>query len=209
MNKIYFHIAKIGNYAQICDEIFSTLKLSGILNDSKLYLSIVGVEPDLNYFNEYEIIYRNDDITVGEQPTLKIMYGDALKSNNDNFLYIHTKGVTTPNNPCIDDWRNYMLYFNVIKYSDCVNVLKNYDTCGVDLRSTPVLHYSGNFWWAKSNYIKTLMNINDMKIVLTERHKAEFWICSSKEGKHFSLWDCGIDVYERHLYRYCKNNYVL
>jgi hypothetical protein len=52
-----------------------------------------------------------------------------------------------------------MLYFNIIKWRDCLNALIEYDTCGVDLRSEPVLHYSGNFWWSKASNINSLPKI--------------------------------------------------
>ena len=39
------------------------------------------------------------------------------------------------------------------------------------------------------------------------RHNQEFWICYLKQN-HYSLWDCGISVYERHLHEYKETNYV-
>lgn len=208
MNKIYFHICKINNYQKICDDVFQHIISSNIMNDSELYLSIVGsgdliIPKNLNYI----VIFISEDINVGEFPMLNRIKEDCLNSDeNYNVLYIHSKGVTTPNNQNIDDWRKYMLYFNIIKYKDCLDILKNYDTCGVDLRDEPVLHYSGNFWWARSEYIKKLPSFEDMPIVLTERHKGEFWVCHN-DGKHYSFWDCGINQYERHLYSYKESEY--
>jgi len=115
------------------------------------------------------------------------------------------KGISDPNNLCLIDWRNYMLYFLVEKYKICLDILKTYDTCGVDLRLDPVEHYSGNFWWSTANHINNLPEFKDMNIILSERHKAEFWICSN--GKHNNLWNCGINQMERHLHRYLENEY--
>jgi hypothetical protein len=206
MNKIFFHIAKIGGYKYICDDIFSYIIESNILNDSELYLSIVG-SGELDISLEHNILYENNDIKNGEFPILSIIRDMSINSNeNFNVLYLHTKGVSTPYNECVNDWRKYMSYFNIIKYKDCIKILENYDTCGVDLREYPVLHYSGNFWWANSSYIKKLPLFKDMDVVLSERHKAEFWVCNMN-GKHYSMHDCGINQYERHLHRYEEKKY--
>jgi len=208
MSKIFFHIAKMGHYQVICDEIFTYIIDSGILNNSKLYLSIVGVGdlklPEI----DYEIIYQNDNVGVGEFPILMKIREMSIETEEEcNVLYIHTKGASTPKNECINDWRKYMLHFNIIKYKECVSILKDYDTCGVDLRKGPVLHYSGNFWWSKYSHIRKLPKFEDMEQVLSERHKGEFWVCN-KDGKFHSMHDCGINQYVRHLHRYEERMYI-
>lgn len=208
MNKVFLHIAKMGQYQMICDEIFTYIKESSILNDSKLYLSIVGVG-DIVIPLEHEVIYQNDNVRVGEFPILMKIREMSMNTEDEcNVLYIHTKGASTPKNECINDWRRYMLYFNVIKYKDCIEKLKKYDTCGVDLRGEPVLHYSGNFWWSKYSHIRKLTTFKKMDVVLTERHKGEFWICDIIDGEFYSMHECGINQYERHLHRYEENEYI-
>lgn len=98
-----------------------------------------------------------------------------------------------------------MTYFLIEQYHKCLESLKNNDTCGVDLRNDPAKHYSGNFWWATAKHINTLPEFKDMPIILSERHKAEFWICSN--GKNDNLWDCGINQFERHLHEYPEEKY--
>lgn len=207
MNRIYFHIAKMGNYKEICSEIFEYIKDSNIMENSELYLSIVGKGEDIKTDIKYNIIFQNDNVLVGEMPILmKIRDFALIDNNNINILYIHTKGASNSYNVCIEDWRKYMLYFNVIKYKDCLDILENYDACGVDLREDPVKHYSGNFWWSKTNHIKKLPKFDEMKIVISERHKSEFWICNI-DGNYYSMHDCGINQYQRHLHRYEESNY--
>jgi hypothetical protein len=75
-------------------------------------------------------------------PTLNFLNQFATNNPNYNILYIHTKGIWKGLNLCVEDQIEYMLYFNIIKWRDCLNALIEYDTCGVDLRSEPVLHYS-------------------------------------------------------------------
>ena len=68
-------------------------------------------------------------------------------------LYLHSKGVSKPDNPYIKDWTDYMLYFNVHLYEIAVPNLSYSDACGVNYQGN---HYSGNYWWSKSSYIRKL-----------------------------------------------------
>lgn len=210
----FFHIATIGNYKSVIEEIFNSICESGILLEiNQLNICIVG-NGDVNIKNnEKIIIHRLGDIGLYEFPTLQILENTAQISD-DNLFYIHTKGVGTENNECIDDWRKYMIYFIIKKYKKCNEELdKGFDVVGVDWRNEPVGHFSGNFWWTKSSYIKSLPKIKDISQenyprVLTLRHNAEFWIGMNKEAKIKSLWDCGINQYQRHLHRYESFNYI-
>lgn len=211
---IYFHVATIGKYQEIFDEICSEILNSGLINEIiSLNICIVGegnliINPNLKVK-----VYRNSFIDSGEFFTLELLKTFA-ESTEENYkiLYVHTKGVTTPNNQCIVDWRKYMTYFNVNQYEKCFNALDTYDSCGVDLVSEPVVHYSGNFWWSNSSYIKKLPSINEIKFpknppILSIRHNCEFWI-GMGNGNLKSLWNSNINVYERHLHTYSKNNYI-
>lgn len=211
---VFIHVATIGNYQEIVNEIFESLTKTNLINEAdSINVCIVG-NGDINTPKNKNIkINRTSNINIGEFYTLK-QVEDYSKNTltNDKILYIHTKGVTTPNNECVNDWCKYMLYFNVEKYEDAIKELKNNDTYGVDFVSEPTKHYSGNFWWANSNHIKKLPPINEIskpnaKAILTVRHNAEFWI-TMVEGKNKSAHDSNINVYERHLHRYEKINYI-
>lgn len=188
--------------------MIDTIFKSGLIDQvEKINIGIVGdKEVILPKNDKINILYKNNNLKEYEFLTLQLLRDFCKKNDDYNVLYLHTKGANSDSKP-INDWRQYMMYFLVEKYEKCFEVLENNDTCGVDLRNNPTLHYSGNFWWAKSNYIKTLMKFIDMKVILSERHKAEFWICLGN-GNHHNLWDCGIDVYERHLHEYPKNKYI-
>lgn len=213
LNQIYFHIATIGKYQDIFDEIYSQIIESNLINQvSSINLCIVG-QGDLNIQESDKIkIYQDSDISSGEFFTLDLLktFSDSVEKNH-KILYLHTKGVTTPDNPCIDDWRKYMTYFNINQYEKCLYSLNQYDSCGVDLVSEPALHYSGNFWWANSSYIKKLPIIDEIRFpktppILPIRHNGEFWI-GMGNGSLKSLWNSNINVYERHLHKYPDNLY--
>ena len=214
LNQIYFHIATIGKYQDIFDEIYSQIIESNLTNQvGSINLCIVGQGDLIIQENDKIKIYQDSDISSGEFFTLNLLktFSDSVEQNH-KILYLHTKGVTTPDNPCIDDWRKYMTYFNINQYEKCLYSLNQYDSCGVDLVNDPTLHYSGNIWWANSSYIKKLPTINEIKFpktppILSIRHNAEFWI-GMGNGNLKSLWNSNINVYERHLHQYPKIKYV-
>jgi hypothetical protein len=214
LNQIYFHIATIGKYQDIFDEIYSQIIESNLINQvGSINLCIVGQGDLMIQENDKIKIYQDSDISSGEFFTLDLLktFSDSVEQNH-KILYLHTKGVTTPDNPCIEDWRKYMTYFNINQYEKCLYSLNQYDSCGVDLVNDPTLHYSGNIWWANSSYIKKLPTINEIKFpktppILSIRHNAEFWI-GMGNGNLKSLWNSNINVYERHLHQYPKIKYV-
>lgn len=214
LNQIYFHIATIGKYQDIFDEIYSQIIESNLINQvGSINLCIVGQGDLMIQENDKIKIYQDSDISSGEFFTLDLLktFSDSVEKNH-KILYLHTKGVTTPDNSCIEDWRKYMTFFNINQYEKCLYSLNQYDSCGVDLVNDPTLHYSGNIWWANSSYIKKLPTINEIKFpktppILSIRHNAEFWI-GMGNGNLKSLWNSNINVYERHLHQYPKIKYV-
>lgn len=168
-----------------------------------------------NYDNKIKLVKLSNNLLDYELPTLDFLYNFCVNNKQSNVLYLHTKNVGKELNPCIEDQIQYMLHFLIIKWEKCVNALLECETCGVDLRAAPALHYSGNFWWSTANNIISLPppiqfnNLNRYPNQLNSlRHNQEFWICYNKNKKHISLWDCGINVYERHLHRYPPSLYA-
>ena len=210
---VYFHIATIGNYQEVVNEIFGSLTETNLINVAdSINICIVGngeLNIPINWNTKTNRIF---DIDIGEFYTLKQIEMYCKNTiTNDKILYIHTKGVTSSNNECINDWRKYMLYFNVVQHEQASKELDNYDTYGVDLVTEPTKHYSGNFWWSNSNHIKKLPSIDeiskaDAKAILTIRHNSEFWLMMIG-GNNKSAHNSNINVYERHLHRYNENNY--
>lgn len=74
----------------------------------------------------------------------------------DIFLYIHTKGVGKSDREPILDWRNNMEYYLFYHHEKCLDLLKKYDTVGIDFKTKPKPHYSGNFWWTRASYYLSL-----------------------------------------------------
>jgi len=222
-NTIFIHAAILDKCSDRLIQYFNIIEQSHIAETlTNIFICFVGniipiSEKILSKYTFREKIilqYSSNNLADYELPTLQLVYEYSKINPNHNILYLHTKNVGKEINPCIEDQIEYMLYFNIIKWKDCIDKLQSSWTCGVDLRNEPTLHYSGNFWWAKAEYISTLPSpyeFNNLKIypnpLNSLRHNQEFWICYNKLSKHISLWDCGINCYERHLHRYSKELY--
>lgn len=223
---IFIHAAILDNCA---DRIYQYLKLidtSGLLiKTTNIFICFVGdknIPLDNKIFDIYNkhnmitCLKVSENLKDYELPTLQFLYNFCIKNQDHNILYLHTKNVGKQINLCIEDQIEYMLYFLINKWKNNIEILKDYDTCGVDLRKEPVVHYSGNFWWSKASHIVKLPPPNEFNNISlypnplnSVRHNQEFWICYNNcLSKHFSMWDCNISVYERHLHRYESFNYI-
>lgn len=225
-NAIFIHAAILNNCKErIIQYLDKILKNDLINNVIIIYICFVGDktipinELDILEYNENNIIKLikvSDNLLDYELPTLNFLYNFCINNPKYNVLYLHTKNVGKEINYCIEDQIEYMLYFLVSNWSNCVEKLINYDACGVDLRQEPTLHFSGNFWWSRAENICSLpspLDFNNIKKypnpLNSLRHNQEFWICYNKKNKNYiSLWDCKISVYKRHLHRYPKELYA-
>lgn len=156
---LYDHVDKIfyfltGNDDNRVNEISEKFKTCG----NKFALGGVGVK----------------DTTFERFTLLKIR--NHVK-DDDRFLYMHTKGVTKPNNRCITDWRSFMEYHLVKRFDECLEKLKSgADTVGCNLRYGPEMHYSGNFWWTTGRYFRSLPQCIDNDYYLAP----EMYLCQNK-----------------------------
>ena len=224
-NAIFIHAAILDKCKERIIQYLDVIKGSNLnKNTTFIYICFIGREKiplsnidivEYNDNNQIKMIKLSDNLADYELPTLNFLYNFSLENPTYNILYLHTKNVGKEINLCIEDQIEYMLYFLVSKWEKCINNLLDFDTCGVDLRKIPTLHYSGNFWWSNANNIISLpspIEFSNLSVypnpLNSARHNQEFWVCYNKNQKHISMWDCGISVYERHLHRYPKESYV-
>lgn len=188
--------------------LVKNIKLSGIecILD-KIYVNNIGIPIDNTFGDKYEICNYSDDPKLYEIPTINKMKDFANDNPNTHVLYLHTKGVSFDDNYTQEnDWIDMMLHFLVTKYKNCIYKLNTgYNTIGCNysgeinktifqhLMPYPLLHYSGNFWWANTNYLKTLPYLSESIIV---KNDAEFWLhtnsptyynCHNSDINHYAL----------------------
>ena len=113
--------------------------------------------------------------------------------------YFHTKGLKSPDDPLINVFtsrRQILDFYTLKKFNINLQLLDKYDAIGCSLHLYPKLHFSGNFWWSKSSYLKTLDNINDNYL------SPEMYILSNDNCKYISLAnDTNNILYENYDFR--------
>ena len=108
------------------------------------------------------------------------------RANRDAFvLYLHDKGTRRPAGEAsqVDsflrqaDWRRLQEYFLVEIFEDCIAALEaGYNTCGALLRRFPLMHYSGNFYWARCDYVAGLPDVAIWRHFWETHYWAELFI---------------------------------
>jgi hypothetical protein len=81
--------------------------------------------------------------------------------------------------------------------SSCLSLLDEYDTLGCNYYEGPYKHYSGNFWWIRSDYLATL-NLDR----LVSRADAEWWCLSGKNVRMKELYRSNVNHFETAFINY-------
>ncbi len=223
---IYLHICILNNWEEVTKNILTKINESGLINKiENIFLFVLGnittdnlekIKKIQELNPKYKIKSFKNEVNTYERLTLNQLLDDCKnKYENCKILYLHSKGITRYKQHCypnIVDWVEYLLYYNVTKYEECLNALNECDTCSINFRNDKRFlnrtannhryHYSGNFWWANSDYIKTLNNLEirenfkDNQEYTIYYLEPEMWICS-KAKKCMCLNDSNIDHYNK------------
>lgn len=208
--RVYYHVTCINRFLDITKEVFDAIVESGLYDECEsISIGVLGSEDGknkleqlLNNYPKAKIVKHHADVSYFEFFTISKLKQDADTLPLFYALYMHSKGVmTTPDK--IDDikfkdfWRAYMLHWMVSEWSQCYTALdlrdlddhhSGYDLCGV--RVVPArksiggtTHISGNYWWASSDYIKSLKLVKhdtyyDGQNPYAGGHAPEVWPCS-------------------------------
>jgi Methyltransferase domain len=202
-------ICCLGDYRQVTAELLEALL------DSRLYdriegmdLAVLGEVGDrdavremLRPFEKLRIGYQSSDVTEYEFPALGLLQ-DACRDWSGNVFYLHTKGVSrSPLSQHARYWRALMLDQVVRNHHACTDLLRECDTAGTNWRGN---HYSGNFWWARSEHIVGLPDIRALRSspraisedpVWNQRLQCEFWV-GMRPGRFGNLGVRELDLYQ-------------
>jgi hypothetical protein len=230
---IFYHIYLYDKIDTIVSDQLNKLINSELILNSNLYVVIIDNyngkykmnDINLNLIKKYAKEIYEYNINYYELKTLDLMYDKVCSDISDEYyLYIHTKGVTRINDnkdnnvgysyKNVENWRNIMEHFNIEQWRTCIENLKLYDLVGCNyfpINYIPGIpaHYSGNFWWSKTSYIKKLpkLNINN-NLTESNRFNAEFWIGQIKH-KALCLFPIPNNPYKNRNYYYTdKKEYV-
>ena len=175
---VFYHLAAL-NYLwkDFIDEQLGLIKKVGLADVAKIYVCYVAPDEYFDDVREYLNKEYSFATVLSSRRTIEenLYEGQTLKElqeyskNNDAYvLYFHSKGVAHSINSYqtipTRDWRHYMNYWMVERWKDCVEKLETVSVVGTNYNSEPYPHLSGNFWWANTDYIKTLPYLNKENI---------------------------------------------
>lgn len=197
----------------------------------RLYYSNVNIDFYENPFSSDEEMMHNVNAwdrghnvnMPTENITKRKIYQHAF--NEDAYiLYFHTKGITSIMKHLKSGemhflrkyqyWRYYLNWGVLENWSACVNGLQTCDVAGVNFMLEPSPHFSGNFWWSKSEHIRKLPDpstVDWFKTLQSRstnhwfrnaslRFRDEQWICSIPDTKVFKLVDTKSDKNPANVY---------
>jgi hypothetical protein len=173
---IFIHVCTINHWRDVLDEQIQRIEDAGLYEAcNTISLGVLG-EGDITSFQEkypkLTILFHVPKTDFYERPTLLHLHELCVSHPNAFVLYLHSKGVSKkPPNKNVADWNNLMEHFLIDRWRDCIQALQSYDICGVNWRSRPSPHFSGNFWWARADYIFNLPGSIDKGY-----YDPEFWI---------------------------------
>lgn len=139
----------------------------------------------LRYAWVHEIQLLDISENVFEGTTLKHMH-DISQHEQFLALYIHTKGVIPQASPSIANWREVLNHFMITEWPHNVKLLETHDVVAVnDQLSSHSPVVSGNFFWARSDYIKTLADPLQPE---QYTHNTDVWPSGANYRYAFELW---------------------
>ena len=203
----FIHICNLDDYRgyDIFLDQIKYIKTSGLYDNlDYIFVTMLGNYKKIICDYKIKLIYYSKNINEWEFPNMKrIYYFSKNVKENIKILQIHTKGVL--NKPYSIEWRKYLEYFLIEKYDLCINNLNNYNCIGVnqqfyfDTVNKYRNHFSGNFWWTKSDYVKRLPPID----FNNDRYITEHWLIGNLELNDYrytlSLHHSQIDFYKTSL----------
>jgi hypothetical protein len=92
---------------------------------------------------------------IYEGQTLKLLYDNCCQGDDFDVLYFHSKG-SVSNSVTVTTWREILNHYCITEWPTCLKNLQEVSVVGVNDATTRNIIMSGNFWWSKSEHIKTL-----------------------------------------------------
>lgn len=193
-------------YSIIHNDLLYALNISNIVSEADnlfLFTNYHFIESQFQEIGFVTIKFKSN-LTEFDIEESILEFCKIEENYNQNVLYIHLKG-SFHNSFRNTALRKMSYYYLLLNYNDCIEKLKNgADVCGTRYSIVPNRHYSGNMWWSKCSYIKTLKPVrymyNERKRytigtigMKNDRYLAERWICSNNEVKASDLMDSDIN----------------
>ena len=156
------------------DEQLGLIKSSKLLDVATVNMAItmpkyVAVDPNhyvpfwelvVNYLNNRYPFVKVLDIrdvsetNLYEGQTLRFLH-QACQDRDMDVAYIHSKGFIS-NTAHVSAWRQILNHYTITEWPSCLKYLETNDVVGIKDKICTEKSVTGNFWWSKSEYIRTL-----------------------------------------------------
>lgn len=192
---VFYHLACMGNWQTVLHEQTQQLGKAGF---QELALSVLGTAEEQRTAERMlqdgglqpRLIFGDPELSNFERPTIMAIEHYA-RSHEGYVLYLHSKGVSAPQDDTKAKWRRLMMQELVVKSEQCIARLPEYDAIGVNWREMPpISHFCGNFWYASTGYLRKLPAFDHYYDnpryrvpdgINARRLGCEFWIGSARE----------------------------
>lgn len=184
--KVYMNALKVNNFSmyELDDKIMGVYHIGcvgkhymdiiteqlDILKKSKLYIIMKKLVIFISNYNEKRdknllVFLKNYDtkkkfiLHISKENKMEKFAINTFRDyiDDENYVfYFHSKGVSRNKDYYIENWRKILDFYTLEKWLLSVNLLQKYDATGAFLCLYPSIHFSGNFWWATTKYLKTL-----------------------------------------------------
>lgn len=190
----FYHVACMNGWEDVVEEQHTILEESGLLDMSRrIYGTVLGGgRPDCLDHHRY-VLQHSPDLLLFEFPTLARLRLMAEQEPEFYAFYYHTKGVRLGSPPEIADWRHLMNHFILERWPEAITKLEaGYDCVGCTPGRMPWappqdwFHYSGNFWWARSSFLRRLPLVGTLNTA--HRELAEAWIGMAGEPHAYTAF---------------------
>lgn len=215
---LFWHIGalpeKEKRLEQILSRQYALIKNSGFYDIlTNIYVGIVGptICPALTKIKKDPkvILIKPSETSdsLHEDYTSQYLWLFAKTHRNAYVLYLHSRGITrepgTMAGDASDDWTFMMEYYIIQLWKNNISLLQEFNTLGCNMvNEGGNLHYAGNFWWARTNYIATLQDPESYALMKARNdgktyryYCCENWILSDfNPNKNLSIYYMGTPI---------------
>jgi hypothetical protein len=201
----YIHVCQIGQWQITFDMIMNSIKESGLYNQVReIRVGVVNNEgnviPDHRFNDPKIVIIGHGPTRLYERLTLHSMRQHS-EIDNCQYWYAHTKGISHFENNSskkefVIDWIKLMIHWNFTCWKKASNNLLRHDAYGCEYTSNPTRHFSGNFWWANSQYVRTLPST-----IGPNYCDPEFWLLNRSENIVCNIFSSGLDGGDHYFHK--------
>jgi hypothetical protein len=223
---IFWHCYLVKKWQEIFNRQMKKIIDSQLYMESvKIFISAVGEECQLQELKKITAPFcKIEIVNAVNYNTHEFVCLHLLKQfclgNDCYILYLHLKGVTK-DWTAVWSWAEYMEYFCIERWKECVKPLEfGYDCSGVEwvtcnkrkeirynFYETYDFYYAGNFYFVSSDYIKKLPDFQDpyaqRRTGSRDRYQCEKWLGKQKPSFFcfkYSMVNLYNDVYDRSCY---------